>query len=140
MWNKTLLSRPDWQFKDILFIGHSAGAVEVLNMLMVLSAGLKVKTAVLVSPVRVQKHMIALSELIHQDLDFDKITRNAERFIIVHSQDDPVAPVADAKYYAEKLGAKLIVLPSGGHFSILRSLRFWRFPELVRILELEKVL
>ena len=139
-WTAKLLGRKGWDYNGSLVIGHSAGAVEVLNLLSNLPAGSKVKSAVLVSAFRPKPQWRALKALITEPLDFEQVKSKSERFVIVHSSDDPLVPVSDAQYYTDKLGGELIVLSKGGHFSILRNLRFWRFPELLGILKDKKVL
>lgn len=139
-WTAKLLGRSDWDFKDCLVIGHSAGSVEILNLLSILPAGQKVDTAVLVSSFTPKEKWPALESLQFEPLDFSVIKKNARRIIFVHGQDDPVVPVEDAKYLASQLNAELVILPNGGHFNIFRNLRFWRFPQLVEILEQRNVL
>lgn len=139
-WNQKLLSRKSWDFKDSLIIGHSAGSVEILNLLSILPQDQKPKTVVLVSSLRLKPNWPALRNLIPEPFDFQAIKKNAGRFIFVHAVDDPTCPIADSQYYADKLGGELIILPSGGHFNILRDVRFWRFPKLLEALEERKVL
>lgn len=134
-WNQKLLSRSDWDFKDSVIVGHSAGAVEILNLLSILPKDQKIRTAVLVSAFRPKPQWPALKKLIDEPLDFAKIKSNCESFIFVIASDDPLVPVADAEYYCNKVGGQLIVLPAGGHFSILRNPKFWRFPELFKVLQ-----
>jgi uncharacterized protein len=139
-WTHKLLGRADWNLDGSLVIGHSAGAVEILNLLSNLPEGQKVKTSVLVSAFRPKAHWPRLKKLIPEPLDFEKIKANCDKFIFVIAADDPLVPVSDPEYFRDKLGGELIVLPTGGHFSILRNIRFWRFPELLSILEEKKVL
>ena len=139
-WTDKLLGRKDWDFSGSLVIGHSAGAVEILNLLSNLPNKQKVKTAVLVSVFKPKPQWPRLKKLIPEPLDFEKIKANCDNFIFVVARDDPYVPVSDPEYFKDKLGGELIVLPSGGHFSILRKIRYWRFPELLDILEQKKVL
>lgn len=139
VWTQKLLSRKGWDFNGSLIIGHSAGSVEILNLLSKLPKEQKAGTVVLVSALRLKPSWPALKKLIPEPFDFELIKKNAKRFILVHAVDDPTVPVSDAQYYANKLGGELIVLPSGGHFNVLKNIRYWRFPKLVEVLEERKV-
>jgi predicted alpha/beta hydrolase family esterase len=96
--------------------------------------------AVLVSLFRPKPDWQDLARLLPKEPNYTLLRKCAKKIIIIHAMDDPVCPVEDAKYYAARLNAKLIILPIGGHFSVTRNVRFWRFPELLKILEKEKVI
>jgi predicted alpha/beta hydrolase family esterase len=53
----------------------------------------------------------------------------------VHSDDDPICPIEDAKEIANKLQAKMVTLHGMKHFSASMDPRFTRFPELLDIVK-----
>ncbi len=138
-WTRKLLSRKDWNYTGSLVIGHSAGAVELLNLLSNLPKGQKIDTAVFIGIFRPKSHWPALKNL-HENFDPVLIAKNAKRLIFIHAKDDPLCPLADAEFYSQKTGGELIVLRKGGHFSMLRNISYWRFPKLIDILKEQKVL
>lgn len=140
IWTQELLSRKDWDFNDNLIIAHSAGTVEILNLLSILSEDQKPKTVVLISSLIVKPIQPALKNLTLGPFDFEALKKKTHGFIFIHAIDDPSCPVSDSEFYAKKLGGELIVLPNGGHFNVLRNIRFWRFPKLIEILEEKKVI
>jgi uncharacterized protein len=140
LWTDKLLARADWKYNHGIVIGHSAGSVEIFNLLSNLPPKTMLDTAVLVSPFRPKPDWRDLARLLPKEPNYTLLRKRAKKIIIIHAVDDPVCPVEDAKYYAARLNAKLIILPTGGHFSVTRNVRFWRFPELLKILEKEKVI
>lgn len=46
-----------------------------------------------------------------------KIKRNCPKFYVLHSDNDPYVPLARAKDLAKKLGTKVIIVESAGHFN-----------------------
>lgn len=139
-WTSKIIGCTFRKLDGSLIIGHSAGSVEILNLLMSLPDDQIIDTAVMVSSFRPKPQWKNLEHLVTEPFDFERIKSRCRRFIVVHAEDDPVCPVEDARYYAKILGAELVVLPHGGHFSIVRNIRFWRFPELITILKDKKVL
>lgn len=139
-WTKKIIGCMHRNLDNSLLIGHSAGAVQILNVLMALPPDQTVDTAVLVSLFRPKPQWSNLQNLVPDPFDFEHIKTKCRRFIFVHASNDPLCPLEDAQYYAGQLNGELVVLPTGGHFSILRSVRFWRFPELIKILTAKGVL
>lgn len=121
-----------WDFTDNLVIGHSSGAVEVLNLLMDERCP-KVKMAVMVGawaggvPNGYDKDTKDFDNLFPPEgFDFERIKSKAETFAFLHGDDDPYCPLEQAKFLAEKLDASLTVVPSGGHL----GMQFTELPEL----------
>lgn len=138
-WTDCLLSRKDWDFTDNLVIGHSAGAVEVLQLAQALPEGVQLKAAVMAS---------AFSEVLPQDddwaqlkglfsppLNFAKIKAHAQEFLFVHGSDDPWCPLEQAEYLAKQTGGELVLVHGGGHFSTSLDPRFTMFHDLIEILD-----
>lgn len=142
-WTQFLVnSRRD--FTDSLLIGHSAGAVEILQFLQHLPEELKVKTAVLVG---VFSQVLAeepdwkqLKGLFEEPFDFEKIKAKAKKFLVVHGDNDPWCDPRQAQYIARKIAGEYIEVPGGQHFSTTLDPSYTKFPKLIEILEAHQLL
>lgn len=130
-YNKFLLSS-GWDFNDNLVIGHSSGSVEIMGLLQDLPANVKVGTAILVGTFRGD---LGRDDLKGMDIDFnyDLIKSKADKFIVIHSDNDPYCPLEDAKWIAKKLDAEFILLPGQQHFSSHIDPKYKKFPKLIEI-------
>jgi predicted alpha/beta hydrolase family esterase len=136
-YTKFLLDK-NWDFQDSLVIGHSSGAVEVLDLLENLPEGVKVDTAIMVAIFKGDLGWEALKDLGYLRFDYAKIRQNAKQLIVIHSDDDPHCALDDAVEIAKDLGAETKILHGMKHFSISTDPRFHKFPELLEIIK-EKV-
>jgi predicted alpha/beta hydrolase family esterase len=126
-----------WDFSDNLIIGHSSGAVSVLNLL-----GDKrcphIKTGVLVGAWS-HTNDTELDSKQFQELfppngfDFDFIKSNANHLFFMHGDDDPNCPIEQAKWLAEQMGSEIIIVPDGGHLN--QTAGFTELPQLINALE-----
>ena len=121
-----------WDFTDNLVIGHSSGAVEVLNLLMDGRCP-KVTMAVMVGawagglPNSYEEGNPQFINLFPKEgFDFEVIKNKAERLAFFHGDNDPYCPLEQAQYLAKNLDASLTVIPSGGHLGSALT----EFPEL----------
>jgi predicted alpha/beta hydrolase family esterase len=142
-WTHFLL-RNGWDFTDNLLIGHSAGAVEVLHFLQNLSGDTHIKNAVLVG---VFSQVLAeepdwkqLKGLFEEPFDFAKIKPKAEKFLIVHGDNDPWCDPKQAQYIAQQVAEEYIEIPGGQHFSTALDPSYTKFPKLIEILEAHQLL
>jgi predicted alpha/beta hydrolase family esterase len=134
-WNQFLLSG-EYDFKDSVLIGHSAGSVEICGLLQELDDSKKLKAAILVGTFRGDLGWDNLHGL-NVPFDYDRIRQMAEKFIVLHSDNDPHCPLDGAEWVAKQLDAEMIVFPGMGHFSMSQDIRFSRLPELLEIIERE---
>jgi predicted alpha/beta hydrolase family esterase len=124
-----------WDFADNLVIGHSSGAVSVLNLLMDDRCP-HIKTGVLVGA---WAHMDGtdLDREQFRDLfppegfDFAKITSKASELVYLHGDDDPFCPLDQAKWLAEQTGSEIVIVPGGHHLGNTHP----ELPQLTDILE-----
>lgn len=121
-----------WDFTDNLVIGHSSGAVEVLNLLMDERLA-KVKMAVMVGawsgglPMSYEEGNDQFAHLFPPEgFDFELMKSKAEKIAFFHGDNDPYCPLEQAKFLAEKLDASLTVIPGGGHLGSA----YTEFPQL----------
>ena len=77
-----------------------------------------------------------LDEFMKGQLDYSQIKPKLNAATVIAAQDDPIAPYQFGVQVANRLGAKLIVQPTGGHF--LTSDGYDQFPLVQR--ELEKMM
>lgn len=135
-YNEFLLFNPDFAFtNDTIVIGHSSGAVEVLSLLQHLPEGKKVGSCFLVSVFRDDLGWDALKGLFAEPFDFEVIKKKADKFVFLHSDNDPYCPIGHAKYLAEQVGGELIVKSGQGHFNTEISEQYKAFPELLEIIK-----
>lgn len=124
-----------WEFnEESVLIGHSSGAVAILGILQKLEPSIIVDTCILAGAFKDSLGREDLDELFLQPLDFEKIKMHAKRIIFIHSDNDPYCPLPGVKYLAEKLDAKIIVIPGQGHFNLEMGEKYREFPELLKII------
>lgn len=115
--------------KDTILTGHSLGGIFLAKYLSKEKVGKKIKAVILVSAPFNDESEESLTEF--------KITSSLEPFskqvgeiYLVLSKDDPYVPVNEAQKYKKKLpDAKIMILPSGGHFNEES------FPELLKLIK-----
>jgi pimeloyl-ACP methyl ester carboxylesterase len=127
----------DWDFAENLIIGHSSGAVSVLNLLMDKRCP-PIKMGVLLGawagglPLGSEVGNTQFDNLFPTDgFDFELIKSKATQLAFLHGDDDPFCPLDQAQYLAEKLQAPLVVVPGGHHLGS----KFIELPELWQVLE-----
>ncbi|HSW36846.1 MAG TPA: alpha/beta hydrolase [Candidatus Saccharimonadales bacterium] len=129
------LFNSEWDFKDNLVIGHSSGAVSILNLLED-SRCPRIKTGVLVGAwARMDETDLdreQFRDLFPQNgFDFEAIKSKTGKLLFLHGDDDPYCPLEQAKWLAEHTGSEIIVIPGGQHLGS----NYPKFPELINALE-----
>ncbi len=125
----------DFDFADSLVVGHSSGAVEVLNMLMDERCP-RVKLAVCVGawehgvpPGMDAAQFVGLFP--PDGFDFTTMKQRADAIEFLHGSDDPYCPLDQAEHLAGELDAPLTIVPNGHHLGA----KYTELPELWRIVE-----
>ncbi len=122
-------------FSDGIVVGHSSGAVSVLNMLMDPRCP-KVRAAVMVGA-WAHNEGTDLDREQFKDLfpekgfDFEAIRSKAEHMLFLHGDDDPYCPIEQARWLAEQLQADIVVVPGGHHLGA----KYNELPVLLESLE-----
>ena len=135
VYNDFLFSQ-GWDFEDNIVVGHSAGAVSVLNLLMDERCP-HIKLGVMVGAWaggRPKLHFEPgqFSKLFPEDgFDFELIKSKADHLAFLHSDDDPYCPLEQAQFLAHELDAPITVLHGAGHV----SKGFKEQPDLWKIIE-----
>lgn len=123
-------------FSDNLVIGHSSGAVSVLNLLADNRCP-KIDVGILVGAWAKMDE----TDLDHEQFkdlfpstgfDFEKIRQNTKKLIYIHGDNDPYCPLDQAKWLAEQTKSEIVIIPNGHH---LGSVREPEFPELIKLLK-----
>jgi hypothetical protein len=121
--------------EDVL-IGHSCGATFIPHLLEIRRES-SVKAGLLVSPVSTDIQIPeydALNEtFINSSFDWSKIRQRAQRFEVIHGDNDPYVPLEQAQYFSENLACNLEVIPNGGHLNSESG--YTEFPYLLTIIE-----
>lgn len=111
--------------KNTYLVGHSLGVITILRFLETLDTGQKTGGDILVSgfselPSPVD-HLPWLHAFVEEPVEYNKIKKAGDKFIAIHSDDDPFVPLKSGEILRDKLGAELIVVPDAGHFLIKES-------------------
>ncbi len=135
-YNDFLLSNREFTFnEETILIGHSSGAVEILNVLQNLAPDTRIKTAILVSAFKDDLGWGQLTNLFCEPFNFEKIKQHCGKFIFIHSKDDPYCPIEHAKYLAAQTKGELIVFSDQGHFNTEAGPQYKQFPELIQFID-----
>ncbi|HSH56199.1 MAG TPA: alpha/beta fold hydrolase [Candidatus Limnocylindrales bacterium] len=135
-----------WDFTDNIVIGHSAGAVSVLNLLMDKRCP-PVKIGVMVgawagndfepTPAQLKAYQQAnftreqfAGLFPWEGFDFERIKAKTDKLIFVHGDDDPYCPLEQAQCLAGKLDADIHIIPNGQHLGST----YKEFPKLLDII------
>lgn len=115
------LLNSDWDFTDNLVIGHSSGAVSVLNLISDNRCP-KIKTAVMVG-VWTDNAGTHLDPERFKDLfpengfDIELLKSKTENMLFVHGEEDPTCPVEQAKALAKETNSSIVIVPGGNHLA-----------------------
>jgi predicted alpha/beta hydrolase family esterase len=116
---KHIFSNKDWEFnEDSVLIGHSSGAVAIFGILTSLPESVKVDTCIFVGVFKWDLGWSQLNELWDIPIDFEKVKKRANRFVFLHSDNDPYCPLSHAKEFSEKLDGELIIKEGAKHFAL----------------------
>jgi uncharacterized protein len=131
-----LLANKDFEFNDeTILIGHSSGAVEILNLLQHLPESKPVKATILVGAFKDNLGRDDLSGLFDEPFDFKKIKQQSSKFIFIHSDNDPYCPLEHARYLVSQTGGEIIVFEGQGHFNTEVGPEYERFPDLMQFID-----
>lgn len=135
-YSKYILENAPWEFdRQTVIIGHSSGAVAILGPLHHLPRDIKVSTCILVGSFKNDLGWKALNELFLENLQFESIRQKADKFIFIHSNNDPYCPLEYAQYLADQLHGELIIKEGQGHFSTEGNPKYRQFPFLLELLQ-----
>ena len=116
---------------DAYFIGHSIGGQAIMRYLEQLSKNLKVKGLVFVAgwfnlleeTFRNDEERETMKPWLETPIDYGKVNRFTDNVLAVFSNNDPYVPVSDSELFKERLGAKIIIKESEGHFNEVQEIK-----------------
>lgn len=126
---------PQIKDEEVGFVGHSIAPIFMLHMLN--KHDFKLDEAIFVSPFfnipdtpPVWQFYPVNKTFYSYDFNFDKIKNQIGESHVVYGDDDPYVPATEPPLFAEKLGAKIHIVPKGGHCGSI----FKEFPLLTQII------
>ena len=100
---------------DDILLGHSLGALVILQYLEAVEMTETPRAVILVGPPwKVSRP--ELRRLFVEDLDAEVLMWKAREYVIVHSKDDTIVPFEHGEKLALQLKARLVTTQSDGHF------------------------
>lgn len=124
---------PKWRFnEESVMVGHSSGAVAILGLLQELPDNVVIDKAILVAGFVDDLGYDPVKEMFARPFNWEKIKKQARKFIFIHSDDDPNVPSYHGPALKERLGGELVIMPGQKHFSVSTAGEKYReFPELL---------
>lgn len=121
--------------EETVLIGHSTGAVFILNILERLD--FEIEAAFLISgftgPLNDERFDPLNETFAERDFDFESIKASAKDIYVYHSASDPYVPVEKAGELVEDLDANFELVADAGHFNTEAG--YTDFPELWKKLQ-----
>lgn len=136
-YNQLLLNHGFDFNKETILVGHSSGASSIFNILQELPESAKVGSAYLVGVFKEAMNSPARSRLFPKPVDVQKVKAHCDKFVFIHSDNDPYCPLADARYLSKELGGELVVEKGQGHFNLEASPSYKEFPLLIELIDKE---
>lgn len=99
---------------DIYLVGHSLGVPAILHYL---TDAKPIKGAVLVSGPYKKTNLEVINPFFEPPFNFPRLKEKAGRFVVIHGDDDPLVPYAQAKELSDGLEGELITVPNGKHLN-----------------------
>jgi predicted alpha/beta hydrolase family esterase len=113
-----VVGKPD---KNCYFVGHSLGCIAILRYLETLKENEKVGGVVLIAgfgtDLEYEDYKGEVTSFFSTPVNWKKIKKHCQKFVAIHSDDDPWVLIKHNALFKEKLGAKAIVEHNKGHFS-----------------------
>ena len=123
--------------EETILIGHSSGAVSILNLLQELPDSTNTRAAFLVGAFKGPLGKENRSKLFPKPFDFEKLKSSCKKFIFIHSDNDPYCPPQDAEYLSKMLGGELKIQKKQGHFNLEVGPQYKQFPYLLGLINQE---
>jgi hypothetical protein len=121
-----LVSKPD---KDTYFIGHSIGCQAILRYLEKLPEDVKIGGAIFVAGwlnlrnLETKEERDIAKSWLESKINLNKVKNKIGKLVALFSDNDPYVPLEDNLIFKEKLGAKIIIEKSKGHYTETETLK-----------------
>jgi len=126
---------------EIFLVGHSLGATAILKYLESTKDSKKISGVVLVSglinslePENQTSKYRLIDSFVIPPIDLEKVKNKANKFVVLHSTDDPAVPFENAEKISSGLNCELVKVEKGGHFFILSEPICYELPILLEII------
>jgi len=113
-------------------VGHSLGATAILRLLESLGEKEKIGTAVLVSGFARDLGIAEIGSFLKKPFNWEKIRKKAEKFFVLHSDNDPTVPVYFGREVADNLGGEFILEHGCEHLNA--GIGNFTYPRIVELL------
>lgn len=142
VYNDFLFSQ-EWDFTDNIVIGHSSGAVSVLNLIedgrcphiklgVLVGAWAHMRDSDLANPERFDALFPP------EGFNFDLIKQKSDELLFIHGDNDELCPFEQAQWLAEQTHSELLTIPGGGHLRYADG--FTELPQLTDALKARNLL
>jgi len=111
---KEVIGEPN---ESLYLVGHSLGCITILKYLESLKENQKIGGAILVAGFTADLGYEEIKSFIETPVSFEKIKTHCQKFVAIHSDNDPHVSLKYGDIFKEKLNAKLIIKHNMGHFS-----------------------
>lgn len=118
---------------ELYLVGHSLGVPTILHYLEQASPTVHIKGAVLVSGPSEKISNEKAKGFLNTPIDFARVKEHATHFAVIHGDDDPVVPLQNGAFLAEKLGCDLVIIHEGKHLN--GGAGFYQLPECLEELK-----
>lgn len=122
-------------YDKIYLIGHSLGSTAILRYLES-KITQNISGVILISGPCQKTENRAIDNFLERPFSFSVIKSNADRFSVIHADNDPFVSVENAQILTKELNAKLTIVPGGGHFASRDG--YFTFPQV--LLDLQEML
>jgi predicted alpha/beta hydrolase family esterase len=109
-----VIGEPD---EELVLVGHSIGCATIMRYLETLKEGEKIAGVVLVAGFSNDLTIPAIKTFFETTFNWEKIKQSAEHVVAIFSDNDPYVPVSESEILNQNLGAELIEVKNGSHFS-----------------------
>lgn len=137
-WKQVLEKQEIQVDEDTVLIGHSTGAVFILDILN--DKEIQVEASFLVSgfvgPLNDERFDPLNESFAEREFDFEKIRSSSQKIHQFHSASDPYVPMEKAEELAEKIRPNLHLISDADHFNTESG--YTEFPELLK--QIQKLL
>lgn len=117
-WLETITKAVGEPDEETFFIGHSLGSIAILRYLESLPASTEIGGVISVAGFPESINRTEITTFFAHPLDYEKIKAIvAKKMIAIQSRDDPFVPFAHGETLRDKLGAKLVPVKNGAHFT-----------------------
>jgi len=122
--------------ENVFLVGHSLGCITILRFIESLKGSSKIGRAVLVAgfghDLDYEDYKGELSSFFAIPIKWENIRKHCNKFIAIHSKDDPYVNFDNSKLFKEKLNAQTLVHGKRGHYNAKDGVT--EFPELLKLI------